>query len=200
MRVISGTARGTGLRSMPVDGLRPMLDRVKEALFNILRNEVTGARVLDLFCGTGALGIEALSRGAEGCVFVESDGRLADLTEENLAHCNLSAGALVLREDFFSLASRPPPRSCLPATLVFIDPPYRTVDDPNRRGGLFATLDELCGAWIAPGALLTLHHSPLPRALWPTERLRELDKRTYGRSQLTFFEARGEQQIEHGCR
>ena len=70
MRIISGTARGTKLHSADTLVLRPMLDRVKESLFGILRDAVAGARVLDLFSGSGALGLEALSRGAESCVFV----------------------------------------------------------------------------------------------------------------------------------
>jgi len=197
MRVISGTAKGFSLESVDRDNLRPMLDRVKESLFNLIRGEVTGGRVLDLFCGTGALGIEALSRGAESCVFVETDNRLAKLTEENLEHCRLSEKAMVLRDDFFYLATRPVPSDYLPATLVFADPPYVMVEDPNKRADLFETLEELCGEWIAPDALLMLHHAPMPRALWPTELLTHLESRIYGNSQLTFFEVPAEEDGEH---
>ena len=196
MRVISGTAKGFSLESVDKDNLRPMLDRVKESLFNLIRGEIKGGRVLDLFCGTGALGIEALSRGAESCVFVEMDQSLATLTEENLEHCRLSEKAVLLRDDFFYLASRPMPAEGLPATLVFLDPPYALIEDPNQRTDLFETLEELCDGWIAPGALLMLHHAPLARALWPTERLRHLEMRVYGNSQLTFFEVPAEEDGE----
>ena len=196
MRVISGTAKGYSLESVDREDLRPMLDRVKESLFNLIRGEGARARALDLFCGSGALGIEALSRGAESCVFVETDHRLAKLTEENLEHCRLSEKAVVLRDDFFYLATRPAPADYLPATLVFVDPPYAIVEDPNQRADLFETLEELCGKWIAPGALLMLHHAPLQRALWPVERLTYLQMRIYGNSQLTFFEVPAEEGSE----
>jgi len=193
MRVISGAAKGFNLESVDQDNLRPMLDRVKESLFNLIRGEVPNARVLDLFCGTGALGIEALSRGAESCVFVERDRRLADLTQRNLEHTKCAAKAVVLRNDFFSLATRPPPADPLPASLVLIDPPYKMVQDPNERAELFQNIETLCGTWIAADALLMLHHAPLPRALWPTRRLKHLQMRIYGNSQLTFFELPAEE-------
>ncbi len=80
----------------------------------------------------------------------------------------------------------------LPAEVVFCDPPYAMVADPNARADLFEALERLLGGWIAPGAVLMLHHAPMPYALWPTERLVETDRRIYGRSQLTFFDVPGE--------
>jgi len=195
VRVISGTARGTRLRSLSVPSLRPMLDRVKEALFNIIRDEIEGARVLDLFGGSGALGIEALSRGAESCVFVEKDRRLAHLMANNIERCHLSEKAIVLRADFFELASCRALPAGLPATLVFADPSYEIADDPNRRTELFEAMEDLVGAWIARGALLTLHHYPMPHAVWPTKVLENFDQRIYGRSQLTFFRVGGEKKF-----
>ena len=84
MRVISGTARGTKLRTLDLEHLRPMLDRVKESLFNIIRDRIEGVRVLDLFSGVGSLGIEALSRGASRCIFLEQDPRLVRVLVQNL--------------------------------------------------------------------------------------------------------------------
>jgi len=187
MRVIGGTARGTRLRTLALAHLRPMLDRVREALFNIVRSDVAGARVLDLFSGCGALGIEALSRGAQWCVFVERDGRLVRLLGANVERCGFASRCHILRMDVFDLPHAPPPEGACPAELVFVDPPYAFVEDPNRRGDLFAALEGMRGAWIASGALLVLHHGPLPHALWPTEALRCIDRRLYGNSQLSFF-------------
>ncbi|MFW6189838.1 MAG: 16S rRNA (guanine(966)-N(2))-methyltransferase RsmD [Planctomycetota bacterium] len=188
MRVISGSAGGTALDALPKSGLRPMLDRVKEALFNILQWELEDARVLDLFSGSGALGLEALSRGARSCLFVESDPELARLIEANALKCRLRERCRVLPEDVFRLPDLPLPGEGLPAGIAFVDPPYAVVDDPNRRAELFELLEGLAGSWIAARALLVLHHEPIPHAIWPAERLVETDKRIYGRSQLTFFE------------
>ena len=187
MRIISGSARGTKLRSAEATALRPMLDRVKESLFNILRHVVAGARVLDLFGGTGALGLEALSRGAADCVFVETDPALCRLLAENAARCGLEDRCALLQADVFALADRPPAAGC-PASLVFVDAPYAMVDDPNKRAELFRLLDGMAGTWIAEGAVVVLHHRPIPHAVWPTTRLAQWDRRIYGQSQLTFFD------------
>jgi len=192
MRVIAGTARRTQLRTVDVPHLRPMLDRVRESLFNIIRSEVDGVRVLDLFSGCGALGIEALSRGAQSCIFVEQDRNLRDVLVQNVAKCRMDERASILCADVFSLASRTPPRERAPAGLAFADPPYAMVDDPNQRAELFRVLEGLVGPWIADRALLMLHHRPMPHALWPAERLACLDLRVYGNSQITFFEVRAE--------
>jgi 16S rRNA (guanine966-N2)-methyltransferase len=166
-----------------------MLDRVKESLFNIIRDMVPGSRVLDLFSGTGALGLEALSRGAEFCLFVEGDPRLVRLVTQNAERCRLVERCMTLRADVLGLTDlSPPPSARLPAGLVFVDPPYDLVDDPNRRSALFGALEGLSPSWVEPGAALVLHHEPIPYAVWPTEALREWDKRIYGRSQLTFFD------------
>jgi 16S rRNA (guanine966-N2)-methyltransferase len=187
MRVISGTAGRLKLRTADLPHLRPMLDRVKEALFNILRDEVAGAAALDLFSGVGGLGIEALSRGAASCTFVERDGRLVDILRENLARCRLEQRARVVQADVMRLPGRRPPREHTASGLVFADPPYAMVDDPNRRAELFRTLEALAGDWIAGGATLVLHHAPLPYALWPVRAMNCFDRRVYGRSQLSFF-------------
>jgi len=197
VRIIAGAARGTKLETASVPALRPMLDRVKEALFNIIRADVPGARVLDLFSGSGALGLEALSRGAAGCVFVERHPALAELAMRNAARCKAADRCEMVVADFFELGRRAAPAG-LPATLVFADPPYEVVDDPNRRTEFFACLEGLGGAWISCGALVVVHHRPIPHAVWPVSGLRQVDRRVYGRSQLTFFEAHREEHIERG--
>ncbi len=165
-----------------------MLDRVKESCFNIIRSDVPGARALDLFSGSGALGLEALSRGAESCIFVEQNLRLAQLILRNAEKCNLADRSQLVQADVLDLPRVRPPASGLPASLVFVDPPYALMDDPDKRTALLRVLEELAGAWISDSALLVLHHRPIPDAVWPGRRLRERDKRIYGQSQLTLLE------------
>lgn len=117
MRVITGACRGRRLLEPAGRDVRPTTDQVKEAMFNIIQFHVEGARVLDLFAGTGQLGIEALSRGAESCTFVDASRDSIRLVEENLRRCGLEArvlccdalGFLKTREQF---------------DLIFLDPPY----------------------------------------------------------------------------
>ena len=196
MRVISGTARGSKLYMLEVEHLRPMLDRVREALFNIIRAEVEGAKVLDLFSGCGALGIEALSRGAIHCAFVEKDPKLARLVGRNLAKCRMQDRATVLARDVLALSGLHAPHGACPATVVFVDPPYAMVDDPNARAELFRALESMIGRWIGQGALLALHHAPTRRAQWPGGSLECFDRRVYGHSQISLFDVK--ETAEHG--
>jgi 16S rRNA (guanine966-N2)-methyltransferase len=129
VRVIAGTRGGRKIRTLPGMALRPTLDRVRESVFGILRDEVEGAGVLDLYAGTGALGIEALSRGAASAVFVDSDARALAVLRENLAALGLEPHARIVRGRLPSLL-RPRNESALPLSepidIIFADPPYRT--------------------------------------------------------------------------
>ena len=119
MRVISGAARGRRLRELSGMETRPTTDKVKESIFNIIPFDVEGRRALDLFAGTGQLGIEALSRGAAGCTFVDVRREAAALIRENLAHTGL-AGGTVVQGDFLAFLT-----GCREKfDLVFLDPPY----------------------------------------------------------------------------
>ena len=117
MRVITGTARGRKLKTPDNYDIRPTTDNVKEAVFNIIQFDVEGRRVLDLFAGTGQLGIEALSRGAASCVFVDRDREAVRLVKDNLKACGLKA--TVLQEDALSYL-----RVGEEFDLIFVDPPY----------------------------------------------------------------------------
>src|SRR5512136_2612918 len=119
MRVIAGTARGRKLLCPPGRAVRPTPDRVREALFSILGEAVPGARVADLFAGTGALGLEALSRGAASALFVEKDRRTAELLRRNLQECGFSGRAEVVAGDSVTLLARGLPGG---ADLLFLDP------------------------------------------------------------------------------
>src|SRR6185436_19949314 len=106
MRVIAGTLKGRRLSSPDWPGLRPTSDKLRETLFNVLGPRVAGARVLDGCAGTGAVGIEALSRGAAHVTFVERDRRAAALIESNLQHCGLKEGYAIIRVDFAAAGPR----------------------------------------------------------------------------------------------
>lgn len=120
MRVITGTARGRRLETLPGDATRPTGEKVKESLFSAIQFDIEGRRVLDLFAGSGQLGIEALSRGASGCVFVDKNTEAVKIIRQNLLHTGLSEKSQVLGTDALTYLTRPGDRF----DLVFLDPPY----------------------------------------------------------------------------
>ena len=122
MRVIAGSLKGRRLKPPDWEGLRPTSDKLRETLFNILAPRVAGARVLDGFAGTGALGIEAISRGAANVTFIEADHRAASLIEANLAQCGVVGGYTIQRGDVLAELRRP--RAAGAFSLVLLDPPY----------------------------------------------------------------------------
>ena len=123
MRVITGKARGVNLKTPDGMQTRPTADRVKEALFSIINFDIPGARVLDLFGGTGQLGIEALSRGAKSATFVDSGDAACKLIRENLKRTKLEADGVVIRSDYMAYLNR-----CREQyDIIFLDPPYAEV-------------------------------------------------------------------------
>jgi len=120
MRVITGLARGRRLETLPGDATRPTGEKVKESLFSAIQFDIEGRRVLDLFAGSGQLGIEALSRGASGCVFVDKNTEAVKVIRQNLQHTGLAEKSQVLGTDALSYLTRPGDRF----DLVFLDPPY----------------------------------------------------------------------------
>lgn len=124
MRVISGEARGRPLKAVPGQTTRPTTDKVKEALFSMIGPYFEGERVLDLFAGTGGLGIEALSRGAGHAVFVDANAKSIEVVRSNLAATRLEAKAEVYRQDAAKAIRLLAQRGIPPFELVFLDPPY----------------------------------------------------------------------------
>ena len=186
MRIVGGRLRGLGLAALgkgdPAAQLRPTADRVRESLFNVLwsghRQPEPGIGVLDLFAGTGALGLEALSRGAGFVTFVDS-GRVAQgLIRDNIRKARAEAQCrLIARE-----ATRIGPCPDAPAGLVFLDPPY------GKGLGERALLSALAQGWLAPGAwVLWEEGAPLP----PPEGFTQIDQRRYGETWVTLLQAPG---------
>jgi 16S rRNA (guanine(966)-N(2))-methyltransferase RsmD len=179
MRVIAGTARGVPLRAPRDRATRPVTDRVKETLFGILGERVPDARVLDLYAGSGALGIEALSRGAQSVVFVEHDRAAVACIRENLAAIGASERARVLpvrvSAAFSALGDEP-------FELVFCDPPW---DDLEAAVG---ALEKLAASrHVAGAARLVLEHSA--RDSNPdVSGLVAVDRRRWGDTAVSFFE------------
>jgi 16S rRNA (guanine966-N2)-methyltransferase len=146
MRVIAGSAKGTRLAPVP-GGTRPLSDRAREGLFASLGARMEGARCADLFAGTGAVGIEALSRGAAACDFVDSGAGALRAIRENLSRAKLEGAARAHRSDVRRFLSR---EDAGPYDLAFLDPPYSY---PQK--GLAAVLDALAKR-LAPGATFVL--------------------------------------------
>jgi|PlaIllAssembly_1097288.scaffolds.fasta_scaffold453711_1 16S rRNA (guanine(966)-N(2))-methyltransferase RsmD len=180
MRVIAGSAKGIPLQAVPGSGTRPISDRVKEAVFSILGDGVIGAWVLDLFAGTGSVGIEALSRGAARAVLVEKHSRAADIIKANLAHTRLQANARVVKADVFKfLASQ-----AEPFDLIYIAPPQ--YQDLWLKTLL--ALDANPG-WLQPDGQIVVQI--FPKEFQPVElaNLQLADQRKYGSTLICFYTA-----------
>ncbi len=140
MRVVGGEARGRRLKAPPSDRIRPTSDRIRETIFDLLGPEGFQGSVLDLFAGTGALGIEALSRGCQTCVFVESDRVAGGLIRENLARCGYQGRCRVEAQDVFRFLEVLD--AAAPFSLVLLDPPY-------KKQLALETLERLAGSrWL----------------------------------------------------
>ncbi|MEI7760324.1 MAG: 16S rRNA (guanine(966)-N(2))-methyltransferase RsmD [Thermoleophilia bacterium] len=173
MRIIAGDRRGAKIAAPKGDTTRPTGDRVREAAYNLV-GPVEGATVLDLFAGSGAMGLEALSRGARRCVFVESDPAACRVIQGNLERLRLT-GALVLRKDAFQALREERGRTY---DLVLVDPPYGTWPDLEPR------LAEALPAALTPGGLLVVETATRVEPELPLELI---TSRRYGSARITLF-------------
>jgi 16S rRNA (guanine966-N2)-methyltransferase len=147
IRVIAGSLKGRRLQTPTWEALRPTSDKLRETLFNVVAPRVRGARVLDGYAGTGALGIEAISRGAAQVTFVERDRRAQALIAANLAHCGIAGGYVIIRASFARALAN---LTGVSFDLVLLDPPYdEAVDEPITTAARRLT----------PGGLLVLEHA-----------------------------------------
>lgn len=188
MRVIAGAAKGHRLVAPRGKGTRPTSDRVKEALFSAIQDRLPGARVADLYAGSGALGIEALSRGADRATFVERSRGAYGSVVENLERTGLRDDATVLLGETRAMLRDGLPGG--PFDLVFLDPPY----DLEARE--LASVLDLVAAAAAPDALVVVERGRRdPPPSWPP-RLQHLWSRRYGDTALHAAVARGDEPNE----
>ncbi|HLB58757.1 MAG TPA: 16S rRNA (guanine(966)-N(2))-methyltransferase RsmD [Bdellovibrionota bacterium] len=177
MRIIGGRFKGRRLKSPKGMTVRPMLDQIREALFNILGDEIVGREVIDCFAGTGAIGLEALSRGAKGVTFFERNSNTASILKKNIELCGVKdEGKLIVGHLPSSLK-----RLSKKVEIAFLDPPF---DDPI---GVKTLLQLGSSPQLLNGALVVFRHSidyPMENFYPPLHRI---DHRIYGRSQLSFY-------------
>lgn len=181
MRIVAGSFRGRPIASPAHEGLRPTSDRVRESMFNILTHgiegfDIEGMRVLDLFAGTGALGLEAMSRGAAYCLFVEQDADARGLIRENVEAFGLTGVTRIFRRDATTIG---PAGRADEFNLVLCDPPY------GKGLGEKALQAAAEGGWLAPGAIVVLEERDGVEIVLP-DRFEEIDRRTWGQTQAVF--------------
>src|SRR3954471_13449286 len=183
MRVVGGRLKGRTLASPSSREIRPTADRLRESLFNILvhayGDPIGGARVLDLFAGTGALGIEAWSRGAGFALFVDNGTEARALLRNNIEALGLGGVTKVYRRDAADLG---PAHPMEPFSLVFLDPPY----GKGLAEKALASLRE--GGWLTPGALLVVEEAKAAAFVTP-EGFEELERRAYDDTEFVFLRA-----------
>lgn len=178
MRVIAGKAKGRKLRSVPGPSTRPITDRAKSALFSILGEDVQGAQFLDLFAGTGQVGIEALSRGADHAVFVELNHTALHVIQANLTLTGLAAQAEVVRGDVFRYLAGTP----RPFDYIYVAP-------PQYRGLWIQTLQviDMFPQWLAEDGWAIVQINPVESEPLELENLILFDQRKYGGVMMCFY-------------
>lgn len=183
LRVIAGTAGRIPLACPKGDHVRPTMDQVRGAIFSSLGDLVPGARVLDLFAGTGGLGIEALSRGARAATFVESDRRAIDCIRANLEKTRLAASAERICLDVFTFLKR---AATVPFDLIFADPPYTTRSQPEDFAARLLASEGLADS-LTPDGIFVLEKSPQHVLPDFAERWETLRKKRYGTAEVIFL-------------
>ena len=183
MRVVGGRLKGRNLAAPASRDIRPTADRLRESLFNILihayDNPIADARVLDLFAGTGALGIEAVSRGAKFALFVDNGAEARALMRNNVEALGLGGATKIYRRDATHLG---PAHPVEPFSLVFLDPPYAK---GLAEKALVSLRD---GGWLTPGALLVVEEATTA-AFRAGEGFEELERRAYDETEFVFLRA-----------
>ncbi len=184
MRVISGTAKGRRLKSVPGDSTRPILDRVKESLFNIIRDDIPETRWLDLFAGTGQIGIEALSRGAAEVIFTDKVKAAVKTIHANLKHTQLTEGAQVRLTDAFAYLDSVKNGYQAAFDFIFIAPPQYL----DLWIEAMTKIDADPGAFLSENGQIIVQIDPVEFKELELKGLELTDKRKYGRTILCFYE------------
>ena len=188
MRVIAGSARGVHLDSLKGDKTRPIQDRTKGSLFNILSGVIPGSSILDMYAGTGSIGIEALSRGATSCIFIENDRSAIEVIKKNLEAAKLQNKAQVVLYDVFDVIPYLE-KNNVKIDIVFVTPPYPLVEKSSYRDKLLILFSLLYSKQIVQQeGIIMLQHRKTDLEM-PQEAicLELFDIRTYGDTQLSFF-------------
>jgi 16S rRNA (guanine966-N2)-methyltransferase len=198
MRIIAGTKRGMKLLSPPTNVTRPITDRIKESLFNVLTNYdlLQGARVADLFSGVGSLGLEALSRGAVFVTFVEKNVEVIEVLEENIAKAGFGAQSRVVRASAFRVGAPVGPGGQR-YDLVFVDPPYATTREVDEHSALAALLQILQDQIVPRGVVVVRTH----RRAAPLEdygSFHVVDRRAWGTMSIVLLQAGAHEQQAGG--
>ena len=189
MRIISGKAKGIQLSALNSKRTRPILDRAKESLFNILGDSLPDSVVLDLFAGTGSLGIEALSRGAKRCLFVDNSTNAIRVIKKNLQDAGFLKRTVVLKTNVFRLLGFLKNKH-IKFDLMLVAPPYKLLDiDCSDRKRIFSLLDECVTREIINenGIIVLQHHKKQIIGQESFKQLMVIDERRYGTTQLTFL-------------
>ena len=184
MRIVAGKAKGTKLASIPGLNTRPTSDRVKEALFNILGPSIQSSSFLDLYAGSGGMGLEALSRGAEKVVWIDSNPACIAQIQKNLDKTRLAGGALITMDVLRGLAQLHREKECF--DFIFLDPPY----DQGLVGRTLQCLDDL--SLLTTGGIIIAETSKKEEGPLEMSKLCQQRKRRYGETMLLFYEAKGE--------
>lgn len=182
MRIISGKYKGQLLNHFSADHIRPTTDRVKESLFNIIQSELPGSMVLDLFSGTGNLGIEALSRGAASVTFVESHPKSLEIIKKNLEKLKVTEPHQIHNKDVLRFLSLPHEN---PFDIIFADPPFTK----QMAHGVLETISQ--SAVFGPQTLLAIESAKKERLEDDYGTVHRVDQRIFGDKILSFFRAKG---------
>jgi len=185
MRVIAGSRARTPLLGPRDCTTRPITDRVKESLFSILGLLVTDIVVADLFCGTGSLGLEALSRGAQRAIMMDKDREALQRLRKNIEKLNFEDRTEVIRGDVFKVDI-----SAAQCRMVFVDPPYRLTQDTSLESPVGSLLVKLSEQMTAQ-SIVVLRHQRQSEILPCYAALQQYDQRVYGSMALTFLEKAG---------
>ncbi|MBX3459425.1 MAG: RsmD family RNA methyltransferase [Planctomycetes bacterium] len=187
VRISAGALRGREIETPQTGGVRPMLSRTRMALFNVLGDDIRGATVWDCFAGSGLLGIEALSRGADFCVFIERDPAHARVVEGNLKALGLASRSRLIRGSVFDLVKAgAPPLPHTPADLLLLDPPHAMIED--RDGPFWPWLSGLHDSPLADAHTLACIGHPADLAMPETAGgFRVIERRAYGTVAFTIL-------------
>jgi len=182
IRVIAGIAKGRQLKLVPGDSTRPIMDRVKESLFNIIGRDIYDAYFIDLFAGTGSVGIEALSRGASHCMFIDLERQAIETIRDNLQRTKLIEKATIKRADALALIAKPPPQHF---DFIYVAPPQyqqlwlKTLQALDRHQ-----------EWIPVDTNVIVQIDPTEEVVVEFDHLELVDQRRYGNTLLLFYIAR----------